>query len=274
MFKKTLLTKTATIWGITSLITLLIWNFPVLSQDQKSSDNQSDSLADVTPDRRRGGASRRIQNTQERTNKNETVEAPQRRKPAAGRPNDNYCDFDPQKLTALIPRNLVSTTVNPQPTLLFFIPGIAKGTDLELVLRSPNDELIYKKEFQSKGQRGIMNLQLPPLISVSPQVNATPYHWYLSVICNHSDRAYDIVVEGLIKPVSLNPTLAEKIAQATPTEQIKLYQDYNLWNETLNLLVSLKRSRPQDPTVIGLWEKLLESVDLDQTIAQQPLLNP
>lgn len=272
MLSKISLKSTATVLGMASLLTICTASFSQLSQAQTPSDSNSDSLVDAIPDRRKGGASRRPQ-TQETTN-DEVVEAPERRTPGGSRPTENKCDFNPQELTALIPRNLVSVTATANPTLFVSVPAISQGTNLELVLRGPNDELIYKKDFQSKGQEGIMNLQLPPLAPVSGGEDSALYHWYLSVICNQSDRAYDLVVEGLIKPVPLDPALAKKIAQATSTEQIKLYQDYNLWNETLNTLASLKQSRPQDPSILALWEDLLESVDLDRAIAQKPLLDP
>ncbi|ACK65871.1 protein of unknown function DUF928 [Rippkaea orientalis PCC 8801] len=258
----------ARVLGITSLLTLYIASFPQVSQAQGNPNNGNDSLQ--VPDRRKGGASRRPQ--PQEMNNEDRLQVPGRRKPAASRPVTDQCNFNPQDLTALIPQNLVSMTAKDSPTLFFSVPSISPSTVIELVLRGPNDELIYQKNLQGQGKAGIMKVQLPKIDNFRPSESPNQYHWYLSVICNASDRAYDVVVEGLIQPSQINTNLQQKLPSATSTEQVKLYQDHNLWTETLDTLAELKRSRPQDPTILAMWSDLLKSVELDPKIAEQPLL--
>ncbi|MEA5510235.1 DUF928 domain-containing protein [Crocosphaera sp. UHCC 0190] len=264
--------KAATLLSVTLVTTLSLMDWVVMAQTQIPSNDQEESIANQVPDRRKGGASRRPQ-AQENA-ENEMAEAPQRRKPAASRPFNNQCDFDPQQLTALIPKNLVGATATNDPTLLFSVPAISTKTEIEFVLRGPQDELVQKKSFQGQGKEGIMSLQLPKVPLLSTANSQDKYHWYLSVICNADDRAYDVVVEGLLQPVQLDSNLVHQIDQATLAEQVNLYQDHQVWHETLKVLVELKRSQPQDSAILALWTDLLKSVDLDPVIGQKSLLEP
>ncbi|MEA5536234.1 DUF928 domain-containing protein [Crocosphaera sp. XPORK-15E] len=272
MIKKRSIKKAAALIGITLATTLSLTDLVVMAQTQSSAQDQEESIADLVPDRRKGGASRRPQ--EQENAGNEMAEAPQRRKPAASRPFNNQCDFDPQQLTALIPKNLVGATATNNPTLLFSVPAISTGTQIEFILRGPQDQLVQRKAFQGQGKAGIMSLQLPQVPPLSRANSPDKYHWYLSVICNAEDRAYDVVVEGLLQPVQLDSNLVREIGQASLAKQVTLYQDNQVWHETLKVLVELKRSQPQDSAVLAMWTDLLNSVDLDPVIAQQSLLEP
>ncbi len=273
MFKHRPIKTTTDIITVASLILL---SFPSIgtAQTQTNSNNpdsQEESIADVVPDRRKGGASRRPQ-TSENTD-DEVAQAPQRRKPAASRPINNQCEFNPQELIALIPENLVGATTTTSPTLYFSVPAIAAATEIEFVLRGPNDELVEKKPFQGR-KAGIMSLQLPNVPHAANSNSPNSYHWYLSVICNQADRAYDVVVEGLLQPVTLESNVVQQLERATIQERVQVYQSHKLWHETLNTIAELKRSQPQNTNVSQQLEDLLKSVDLNPIIGQQPLLEP
>ncbi|WP_198648590.1 DUF928 domain-containing protein [Cyanothece sp. BG0011] len=144
--------------------------------------------------------------------------------------------------------------------------------EIEFVLRGPQDELVEKQTFSGKGQAGIMSLKLPNVALVSSPNANNNYHWYLSVICNQSDRADDVVVEGLLQPVTLESNLVRELETASLEERINLYQSYDLWHERLDTLAKMKRSQPQNTQLAQKLAALLESVQLDPTIGQKPLL--
>jgi hypothetical protein len=267
--------KTTT--GVISVASLILLSFPSIGTAQTETnsnnpDSQEESIADLVPDRRKGGASRRPQASE--NTENETAQAPQRRKPAASRPINNQCKFNPQELIALIPENSVGATATSSPTLYFSVPAITATTKIELVLRGPNDELVEKQTFSGQEQAGIMSLELPNVAPISTSNSDKKYHWYLSVICNEADRAYDVVVEGLLQPVTLESHVVEQLEGATIQERVKVYQSHQVWHETLSTIAQLKRSQPQNANISQQLENLLESVDLEPTIGQKPLLEP
>ncbi|MDJ0728870.1 MAG: DUF928 domain-containing protein [Crocosphaera sp.] len=268
--------KTTT--GAVTIASLILLSFPSIGSTQttsgaNNSNEQEESIADSVPDRRKGGASRRPQNLEnsEESEDEEVVQAPQRRKPAARR-NDNQCHFNPQELIALIPENLRGKTTVNSPTLYFSVPAITANIEIEFVLRGPQDELVEKQTFSGPEEAGIMSLKLPKVPPISTPHSQNTYHWYLSVICNQGDRANDIVVEGLLQPVILESNLKQQLETATLEERIKLYQAYDLWHERLDTLATMRRSQPQNSQASQQLRQLLQSVKLDPSIGQQPIL--
>jgi hypothetical protein len=219
---------------------------------------QTSEDAPIAPDRRKPGGSRPG---------SDSIEAPMRRKPGGSRDllSNNSCRFDPHELTALVPESLKGGTASASPTLFFAVPAISAKTSIEFVLRDQNDRLVYEKTLAGLGKVGILPMTLPPN-TLSPSQD---YHWYLSVVCNNRDRAYDLVVEGFVQRLALDPN---QTTNADPADRIKFYQTRNLWQDQLAFLVELKRDRPNDPEVTNLWKQTLHSVNLDEAIAANPLL--
>ncbi|MGK7955191.1 MAG: DUF928 domain-containing protein [Crocosphaera sp.] len=268
-----------TVTGVITLSSLILLSFSSIGSTQTATGTnnttEEESIADGVPDRRRGGASRSVialENREEEDNDEEIVQAPQRRKPAASR-NENQCNFNPQELVALIPENLRGKTTATSPTLYFSVPAIPANTEIEFVLRDYQDRLVEKETFSGQGQAGIMSLKLPTVAPVSANRSNGSYHWYLSIICNQNDRADDVVVEGLLQPVALNATLSQQLETATLQERLTVYQTYDLWHERLDTLATMRRSQPRNAQAAQQLRQLLQSVELDPSIGQQPLLN-
>lgn len=178
-----------------------------------------------------------------------------------------------EPLIALIPEDLVITS-KTVPTMLFSVPAIDKpqNVQLEFVLRDDKDQLVYQTTFTTTGQSGIIKFQLPTSETFKGLKAQTNYHWYVSIVYRPGDRSHDDVVEGWIRHTPINPSLTAQLNQATPIEQVKLYQENRLWSEAINTLAQLKQANPNDPTISKMWNELLKSVDLDM-IAQKPLIN-
>ncbi|MDJ0661361.1 MAG: DUF928 domain-containing protein [Crocosphaera sp.] len=264
--------------GVMTLASLILLSFSSIGVTQtatgsNNTNEEEESIADSVPDRRKGGASRRPQPSEnnEENDDEEMVQAPRRRKPAASR-NDYQCNFNPQELVALIPENLRGKTSVDSPTLYFSVPAITPNTEIEFVLRGPQDELVGKQTFSGQGRAGIMSLKLPKVPRLSAPNTKKSYHWYLSVICNQSDRADDVVVEGLLQPVTLESNQVQQLERATLQEKLNLYQSYDLWHEKLDALATIKRSQPQNSQASQQLGQLLEYVRLDASLGQQPLL--
>lgn len=269
--------KTAT--GVITVASLILLSFSSIGATQTTTETtntteEEESIADSVPDRRKGGASRSVmtpENSEDEVEDEEMVQAPQRRKPAASR-NENQCDFNPQELVALIPENLRGKTTVTSPTLYFSVPAIPANTEIEFVLRDPQDQLLEKYTFSGQERAGIMAVKLPQVSPVSANNPNSSYHWYLSIICNQSDRADDVVVEGLLQPVVLEGNLAKQLETATLEEKIELYQAYDVWHERLDALATMRRSQPENTQASEQLGQLLQSVRLDPSLGQQPLL--
>lgn len=202
--------------------------------------------------------------------------APDNRQGGATRGGE--CIEDESELTALVPASGIGLTTNEYPTVYWYMPKTS-ASELEFVLRDATDQEIYSMKYalaQSPqgivtGTPGIMSLSVPALASFSPLEIGQDYRWALALICNPLDRSSDHTVEGKIKRTLPDPTLTQKIQQATPQERIALYAQARLWYETVGTMVDLQRAQPNNYELKQAWRKLLNSVELDTSFKRREL---
>ncbi len=174
-------------------------------------------------------------------------------------------------LVPLVPAS-GGVTVAEHPTVSWYMPQIspmyAPAPAVELVLMDANREQVYSAQYPLTkspegvvGAPGIMSLTVANLY---PMKIGQDYYWQLRVRCDYTeaDQSEDLVVEGRLKRVEPDPTLALRIQQATPKERVALYANAQLWHEALATLVELKRDRPNDSELAATWDKLLTSMGL------------
>jgi len=199
----------------------------------------------------------------------------------------------------------IGETVAEYPTIFWYMPKISleeekapgieeeekapgieeeeKAPGIEFVLKVSDKRMpiVYSAKYALAksaegvvGAPGIMSLSLAPsnFPSLSPLEIDKEYYWELTTSCNYtdSDNSDDFTVDGRLKRVEADPTLARRIQQATPQERVALYAEKRLWNETLASLIELRRDRPNDQNLADAWGKLLTSVGLD-VISKEPL---
>ncbi len=181
-----------------------------------------------------------------------------------------------RSLVALVPNSGIGETVAEYPTVFWYMPQTAASA-LEFVVRDAKVNDVYRVQYALPSTTqgivttpGIKGLTLPGFAALSPLTIGQDYHWQLALICDPLDRSADIVVEGWIRRVNPNQTLATPNQQTTPQDRLAQYADARLWYETLETLIELRRDRPNDPTLADAWKTLLSSVGLD-VISDAPI---
>ena len=233
-----------TVLTVTTLLSPLAWN-SLPSQAAASPTNDSSKKSqyanDEFPTRRFGGGTRCLYLNSEQS--------------------DEKCPVD--FLIALMPNKLVET-VSANPTIHAYIPAI-KNIDevkLELVLRDgENDEFLYESTFKTNGKAAIAPIQIPSTTGLTLGKN---YRWHLSIVYNSSDRATDDHIEGWIRRIPKSQQLSQQLAGASPEEQVKIYSERGFWHEAFATAAQLKRSNVDTDDFDRAWQKLLQSVKLDQ----------
>ncbi len=187
----------------------------------------------------------------------------------------------------------IGETVAEYPTIFWYMPKIspkdAEAPAIDFVLKVSDKQqdlgkpmpIIYSAKYALAksdegvvGTPGIMSLSLAPsnFPSLSPLEIDKEYYWELATSCNYtdSDLGDNIYVDGRLKRVEPDPTLARRIQQATPEQRVALYAEKRLWYNTLASLVELRRANPNDQNLADAWDKLLSSAGLD-VISKEPL---
>ncbi|MGB3402829.1 MAG: DUF928 domain-containing protein [Microcoleaceae cyanobacterium] len=174
-------------------------------------------------------------------------------------------DSKDKKLTALTPLNNISTTVNPNPTLYFYIP-ITESTPAELTIynwtnrdRTP----VYQTQLTLDSTPGIVKITLPETVAL--EANQT-YAWNLSLYCDSNSTVVSQYVDGWLERVSLpTDTQAELQQLKKPLAVAQFYAEAGIWHETLDVLTQLRSTHPQ------VWKEFLSSVGLKH-LEQYPLI--
>jgi hypothetical protein len=184
-----------------------------------------------------------------------------------GRRDPANCPQDPETtspvLTALSP-DQPGSTVAERPIFFVYVPKTsAKTAEFSLRDRSTGRG-VYRSKIVLNNTPGIIKISLP---SQSPTLETGKrYSWSVSLICNPNDRTDDRFVTSTIQRIELDPTRRNQIQQASPREQVSLYQQAGAWYDAVTVLYELQQTQPNDSTLRGMWREVLQSVGIDEII--------
>lgn len=177
------------------------------------------------------------------------------------------CSADEGIPIALVPESLVGTTTAEYPTIYWYMPSTSAPA-VQFVLRDAGGDRVYEVQYslsdsaEETAASGIMSITLPAFANLSPLEVGEVYSWELALKCDPPDSSQDIVVQGKIQRVAVEPETKRQLQQATPQERLTLYAGKRLWYDTLDTLIELRRDRPEDTDLAAAWDKLLTSVGL------------
>ncbi len=192
-----------------------------------------------------------------------------------------FSNKDESAVELVPPASKMGETVAEYPTVSWYMPK-ARASAVNFVLKNADNKADNKEVYSFKyslaqytekaadgrdeyfvvGTPGIMSLTVPSPTSISPIEIGKVYQWELTLMCDPVDQSAIFPMEGRIKRVEPNPTLAARLQQATPEERVTLYVEENLWYNAVATLVELGRDRPNDPNLAAIWDKLLTSQGL------------
>ncbi|MFB2833111.1 DUF928 domain-containing protein [Floridanema evergladense] len=185
------------------------------------------------------------------------------------------------KVIALVPVNGFGATTTEYPTFSVYLPPLLPESkpEIEFVLKTAEGKEIYKTKFMVNRGAGIISFILPNTSNLSALELNKNYSWSVTLICNPEDvKMGDLsgnkVVSGVIRRVTPNANVQQELKAAkTVIDRAIVYANAGIWYDALSNLAELRRSNPNDPTVIRDWQELLKSVGMEK-LAQEPLFQP
>lgn len=188
------------------------------------------------------------------------------------------CEGRQISMTSLLPQtNLgslpkdkieVESTVAPHPTLFVHVSQTSGQKAEFMVVNEKGDQVYKNSNITLNGSSGIVSLSIPanaPAIEVGER-----YYWSFTVACD-DDWTKNPAVDGWVKRVDLNSTLANQLKRAAPRDRPALYAEAGIWTDAVSTLADLRKANPNDSQLTQDWEDLLKSVGLD-TVAQASLI--
>ncbi|MEM8723313.1 MAG: DUF928 domain-containing protein [Cyanobacteria bacterium P01_G01_bin.39] len=199
-----------------------------------------------------------------------TGDAPGKREAGANR--SGSCVRDNNGLVALLPKNNLATTTKAYPTIYAYFPDtLAQYAEFALY-EEGSDDLIYGTLFKVTGRSGLVRVEMPNTATFTPLQIGQKYYWYLSLICNTSDRSDDITVQGNFERVTVSNELLQQLQSASPQRYPFVYAEAGLWPETIESILELNQNNNRgSQTLQQNFSDLLRSVGLT-SIADQLLL--
>jgi hypothetical protein len=187
------------------------------------------------------------------------------------------CPSVQPQLTALVPykediptfTNVWGLTTEAHPTLMFYMPYSRNSEyPTEFVLQDQESNSIYQQAIALPENPGIISISVPQNISL---VVNKRYRWFLTVNCDPQKDSPPTYVEGVIKRVTLDKQVTEKLKTATPLQRFDIYLQNGIWHEALKTLSQLHQENPKDKAIQENWKDLLTSISLED-VASQSLL--
>lgn len=193
--------------------------------------------------------------------------------------NSNSCAGQPLSVTALLPKTNeaellkkeqieIESTVSARPTFFVHLTQTT-AKNAEFIVLNENREIVFEEKVALTGNPGILTMTLPA--SAKPLEVGKLYHWSFSVICDPTDSGANMLVDGWVKRIEPDFSLAAQLKKASDRDRAELYTQAGIWTDALSTIADLRKAKPNDPELQNDWKSLLESVKLS-TVAEASII--
>lgn len=199
---------------------------------------------------------------------------PDQRKGAGSR--GESCLVDNQRTSvALAPRNNTSLTISPYPRLMWAVPA-TRNAEVEVKLASVGQsrqpsKLLYSARFPAPTTAGMLRLEVPATVGLSPLQVGTMYRWTVTLVCDPLSPDRNITFNSLLQRVEPSAALAQELRSAQGVKRAEVLAQNGIWIDSLGQLLELRCAEPKNAAVQRSLRSLLQSVELEE-VAEQPLL--
>jgi len=196
------------------------------------------------------------------------VEAPDNRQSATHRG-----DACPQDLSIipLIPKSNVGLTLAESPTFLAYVSYPFTQVEFTLQAEDGKGTEVYKTTFKVD-KPGIVEVSIPDKDERQKSIEVKQrYQWSFSVACTPGDSSGNYFVRGFVERIEPQETLKNDLANADPMTRAIAYAKNGIWYETLATLAEMRRTAPDDASLMAEWKQLLQSQKLE-SVAYKPLV--
>ncbi len=143
-------------------------------------------------------------------------------------------------------------TLASHPTFWLYIP---RSSSINFVLKDKNergDKIIYETKFNVESEPGFISWQLP---SSAPPLEDSYYSWEFTFDCGDNKQA--IVQGSIFREETTDSLISELKSAETVIDKIDVYEGNLLFPESVNELVNLLRSNPNDIEIKNRFKILL-----------------
>jgi len=173
-------------------------------------------------------------------------------------------------VVALNPTTNLGETVSDSPSVYFIIPELEDVYPLEFSLRDSEGNSIYEQSLNTRENRGVVGIQLPPQSLEKNQ----DYQWKFSVVCDAQDPSQRDTLSGWLRQVEPEEAMANSLNTAESysinagLEVARSYQESGLWNDAISTLAELREQYPTARSVYHSWNQLLQALEVETLVGE------
>ncbi|NEP57323.1 MAG: DUF928 domain-containing protein [Symploca sp. SIO2G7] len=209
-------------------------------------------------------------------------------------PRDDSQEDSSLRLTALVPtarelegspesltegkEPILSGTLESHPTFSFYIPyhSLDEAQPVKAVLTVQDEN--RRTEIQ---HIEVELTKIPGIISIKTEAEegleeGKLYYWQFKVNCNPKKPAENPYVEGWIERDSFAALTTEEqqtLAQGTPQQKLDIYLAQSIWHEALELLIEQRRKNPDNFSLNGYWETMMQQDEVLREVAGESFVD-
>jgi hypothetical protein len=175
----------------------------------------------------------------------------------------------------------VELTVEEMPTFLVHVSETEVEEAVFTLLKEEGDieKVVYENTISLKDKTpGIVSISLPAPDAASSDHDGLEtgeiYRWVVFIACDPNDWSQNPRAEGWVKRIAKEDSLAQELAKTPEMQHPEVYAVHGVWTETVSSLAKLRERYPDNPQVQADWKDLLESVGLENLVAERPVNSP
>ncbi|MEO0769417.1 MAG: DUF928 domain-containing protein [Cyanobacteria bacterium J06649_4] len=161
--------------------------------------------------------------------------APDRTVPAGSR-DSARCHGDTVHMRPLMPEGNYGLTATAHPVIWMEMPS-TQAQEILLTFKT-EDGIEHSRTrlfIPEATQQGLVQLRLPETVSeLTPGEN---YYWTISVLCQGYLNPNDPVFSGWVKRVHYSTVIAQRLADSSVSEQVRILQENGYWYDMLPLIL-------------------------------------
>lgn len=161
--------------------------------------------------------------------------APDRTVPAGSR-DGARCHGDTVHMRPLMPTGNYGLTASARPVIWMEIPS-TRAQEILLTFKTEDsvEHSRIRLSIPEATHQGLFQLRLPE--TASELTLGKNYYWTVSVLCEGYLNPNDPFFSGWVKRVNYSPVIAQRLANSSVQEQVRVLQENGYWYDMLPLIL-------------------------------------
>lgn len=170
------------------------------------------------------------------------------------------------EIVKVLPKSNIGLTTQQHPSIMVYVPQ-SSAQKAFFSIQDEDFNHYYQTTLQLPPKAGVVEIKIPA--SLPALATGKNYQYSLAMICGVELEPDDPLISGWIQRVQPKSNL---VNQKASVELASRLASDGIWLDAVSTLAELRKSQPNNQSVVNYWQQLLNSAGLSE-IAQEPIVN-